>query len=55
VTDPRTGALPRLRTLAEATREQLRLRWPDAVVPDYPARAGPGALLARRPRGWGSG
>jgi Phosphotransferase enzyme family len=51
----RTGALPRLRTLAEATREQLRLRWPDAVVPDYPALAGPGALLARRPRGWGSG
>ena len=46
----RTGALPRLRALAEAIREQLRLRWPDAVVPDYPALARPGAPLARRPR-----
>lgn len=49
----RTGALPRLRTLAEATREQLRQRWPDAVVPDYPALAEPGTLLARRPGSWG--
>ena len=46
----RTGALPRLRSLAEAIREQLRLRWPDAVVPDYPALARPGAPLARLPR-----
>jgi Ser/Thr protein kinase RdoA (MazF antagonist) len=45
----RTGALPRLRSLAEATRELLRLRWPDAVVPDYPALARPGAPLARPP------
>jgi Ser/Thr protein kinase RdoA (MazF antagonist) len=46
----RTGALPRLRSLAEATRELLLLRWPDAVVPDYPALARPGAPLARLPR-----
>jgi hypothetical protein len=42
----RTGALPRLRLVAEAMREQLRLRWPDTVVPDYPALARPGATLA---------
>ena len=48
----RTGALPRLRALAEAIREQLRLRWPDAVVPEYPALAGPGAPLAVRPPSW---
>ena len=47
-----TGALPRLRALAEAIREQLRLRWPDAVVPEYPALARPGAPLARRPPSW---
>jgi aminoglycoside/choline kinase family phosphotransferase len=48
----RTGALPRLRALAEAIREQLGLRWPDAVVPEYPALARPGAPLARRPPSW---
>ena len=48
----RTSALPQLRTLAEATRDQLCQRWPDAVVPDYPALAEPGALLARPPRSW---
>jgi hypothetical protein len=46
----RTGALPGLRSLAEAVREQLLLRWPDAVVPDYPALARPGAPLAQPPR-----
>jgi aminoglycoside/choline kinase family phosphotransferase len=50
----RTGALPRLRSVAEAVHEQLRLRWPDTVVPDYPAFARPGAPLARLPRGWDS-
>jgi hypothetical protein len=35
----RTGALPRLRSVAEAMREELRRRWPDAVVPGYPALA----------------
>jgi hypothetical protein len=47
-----TGALPRLRALAEGILEQLRLRWPDAVVPEYPALARPGAPLARRPPSW---
>jgi hypothetical protein len=40
-------ALPRLRSAAEALHEQLRLRWPDTVVPDYPALARPGATLAQ--------
>jgi hypothetical protein len=47
-----TGPLPRLRALAEAIRGQLRLRWPDAVVPEYPALARPGAPLARHPPSW---
>jgi hypothetical protein len=47
----RTGALPRLRSVAEALHEQLRLRWPDTVVPDYPALARPGATLAQLPEG----
>ena len=47
----RTGALPRLRSAAEILREELRRRWPDAVVPDYPALARPGATLARFPEG----
>jgi hypothetical protein len=47
----RTGALPRLRSAAEAMHEQLRLRWPGTVVPDYPALARPGAALARLPQG----
>jgi hypothetical protein len=50
----RTGALPGLCSLAEAIRERLRLRWPDAVVPDYPALARPGAPLARLPSDWDS-
>ena len=47
----RTGALPRLRSVAEAMHEQLRLRWPDTVVPDYPTLARPGATLARLQEG----
>jgi hypothetical protein len=43
----RTGALPRLRSLAEAMHDQLRQRWPDTVIPDYPALARPGATLVR--------
>ena len=46
-----TGALSRLRTLAEGMHEQLRLRWPTTVVPDYPALARPGATLAQLPGG----
>jgi hypothetical protein len=40
----RTGALPRLRSVAEAMREELRRRWPGTVVLGYPA-------LARFPAG----
>ena len=43
----RTGALPRLRSVAEAMHEQLGRRWPDAAVPDFPALARPGATLAQ--------
>lgn len=45
-----TGALPRLRSVAEIMREELRRRWPGAIVPDYPALARPGATLARLPK-----
>jgi aminoglycoside/choline kinase family phosphotransferase len=46
----RAGVLPRLGALAQAIQEQLQNRWPDAVVPEYPALAPPGAALARVPR-----
>lgn len=49
-----SGALPRLRKLAEAMHEQFSARWPETVVPDYPALARPGAPVARLPRGWKS-
>jgi Phosphotransferase enzyme family len=45
----RTGALPRLRELAEMAHQRLRQDWPDAVVPDYPALARPGKPLATMP------
>jgi hypothetical protein len=50
----RSGALPRLRALAEAMHGQLSGRWPEATVPDYPALARPGAKLARLPEDWDS-
>jgi Ser/Thr protein kinase RdoA (MazF antagonist) len=50
----RSGALPFLRTLAAAARERLSARWPEALVPEYPAFAGPGALVARNPEDWES-
>jgi hypothetical protein len=53
-TAAQAGVLPRLRSLTAALHEQLSLRWPEATVPDYPAFARPGALLARLPRGWES-
>jgi Ser/Thr protein kinase RdoA (MazF antagonist) len=48
----RSGVLPYLSSLAGALRDRLSARWPDAVVPDYPALARQGAPLARIPRGW---
>jgi Ser/Thr protein kinase RdoA (MazF antagonist) len=48
----RSGALPRLRGLAAGARERLSARWPEALVPEYPAFAGPGAVVARNPEDW---
>jgi Ser/Thr protein kinase RdoA (MazF antagonist) len=48
----RAGTLPRLRALAADLDEVLSQRWPQVRVPDYPALAGPGAVLARVPDGW---
>jgi hypothetical protein len=50
----RSGALPRLRALAEAMHAGLSERWPEVTVPDYPALARPGAELARPPEDWES-
>ena len=46
------GTLPRLRTLATDLEEALSQRWPQVRVPDYPALAGPGAVLAQVPDWW---
>ncbi len=51
----RSGALPRLRSLAVRVREELSARWPDTVVPAYPALGAPGARLAEPPQGWEAG
>jgi len=48
----RAGTLPRLRTLAADLEEVLSQRWPQVRVPDYPALAGPGAMLAQVPDWW---
>jgi Ser/Thr protein kinase RdoA (MazF antagonist) len=37
----RSGAVPRLRVLAAAAHQQLSRRWPETVVPQYPAVAAP--------------
>ena len=50
----RSGALPRLRALAEALHAGLAARWPETAVPDYPALARPGAPLAQPPEDWES-
>jgi Phosphotransferase enzyme family len=51
----RTGAFPRLRQVAEGLNDRFRSLWPDAVIPAYPALAGPGSALARPPEGWEPG
>lgn len=48
----RAGTLPRLRALAAGMDEVLSRRWPRARVPEYPALAGPDAVLARVPDWW---
>lgn len=50
-----SGALPHLRSLATAVLERLSQRWPETVVPDYPALARPGVPLALVPGGWEEG
>lgn len=42
-----SGALPQLRDLAVAAEQRLSARWPEALVPEFPALARPGALVAR--------
>jgi Phosphotransferase enzyme family len=48
----RSGALPRLRVLADDLHEQLSARWPEAVIADYPALARPGAARVQVPDFW---
>jgi Phosphotransferase enzyme family len=48
----RAGVLPRLRALAAELDEVLSRRWPQVRVPEYPALAGPGAVLAQVPEWW---
>jgi Ser/Thr protein kinase RdoA (MazF antagonist) len=50
----RSGVLPHLRALAEAMHARFSERWPETVVPDYPALARPGVPLARLPDEWES-
>ena len=49
-----TGTFPRLRMLAEGLNDQLGSRWPDTVIPAYPALAEPGSTVAELPDGWES-
>jgi Ser/Thr protein kinase RdoA (MazF antagonist) len=48
----RTGVLPHLRALAEGLYKRLTLRWPDTVVPEYPALARPGSTPVPVPGWW---
>jgi Ser/Thr protein kinase RdoA (MazF antagonist) len=47
-----SGALPRLRVLADDLHERLSARWPQAVTADYPALARPGATQVQVPDFW---
>jgi Ser/Thr protein kinase RdoA (MazF antagonist) len=48
----RASVLDRLRATAGGMYEQLVLRWPETVVPDYPAFARPGSTPAKVPSWW---
>lgn len=48
----RAGVLPCLRALASGLDEQLSRRWPQTVIPDYPALAQPGSAPAEIPDWW---
>lgn len=51
-----TSTFPRLRVLAEALYDRLGSRWPDAVIPAYPALADTrSTLLAELPGEWEPG
>jgi Ser/Thr protein kinase RdoA (MazF antagonist) len=44
--------VPRFQATVGAMRERLAELWPGVRIPEYPALAGPGAVLARIPDGW---
>jgi Ser/Thr protein kinase RdoA (MazF antagonist) len=48
------SVLPRLHALAVSAEEVLTARWAPVHVPEYPALARPGALLATVPQAWDS-
>jgi hypothetical protein len=48
----RAGTLPRLCALAADLEDVLSRRWPEVRVPEYPALAGPDAVLAQVPDWW---
>jgi len=50
-----TRTFPRLRILAEGLNDRFRSRWPEAVIPAYPALADPGSTLVTRPEWWEPG
>lgn len=50
-----TSTFPRLRILAEGLNDRFRSRWPNAVIPAYPALADPRSTLARLPKWWEPG
>ena len=50
-----TGTFPWLRMVAEGLNARFRARWPEAVVPAYPALAGSRSPRVRAPEGWQPG
>jgi hypothetical protein len=48
----RAGVLPRLHALASALNEELSVRWPQTVIPDYPALTQPGSAPVEVPDWW---
>lgn len=48
----RSGVLPGLRGLAGELHQRLSARWPETVIADYPALAGPGSARVQVPGFW---
>jgi len=46
------GVLPRLADLSAALHDQLSQRWPELVIPEYPALAQPGSVALPQPDWW---